>query len=334
MRNSSVRLFAAIAGLAALLAACGQRVEIHNVARHVEGFELIDADGEGFFGRLYAIGANYPYFVYRNETYERAGSGAVVIRRGEARSTEFVVREEVVERDKRGNVTRSRLTIANKESGEILGWRYLRDGEIEDGHGWVGAHAVKFVQQVLIRDSPVGGAAGIKPYPTLDTRIEVLPPTGMDIQYFSTSNCPSDFTFEGFPKTLVTASWRFLPPAPIAAVTCAGDFVVVASNSFPDSAYVDVLSKDGRSLAQSALKVAVPTEAFLARIDNLAFESDAMVFDLNYGIWIHEKDMSRRSPYQTHRVHLHWINGAKRASSELEKVMNDPKRLRSYLVRI
>ena len=129
--------------VAAALALLPSRDGVKRTVSSVEGFELQHSGAEGdafpFFEIGYAIWANYLYFTYHDETYERAGAGGVIIRRHEVRPTHYLVHEEIKSHDAaRRRVLGSTIRISDKQSGEVLASRSFRDGEIENGTGWVG----------------------------------------------------------------------------------------------------------------------------------------------------------------------------------------------------
>ena len=142
---------------AVLLCSCRDSADVAKIERmasDVDGFDLVfnDSAGQaesGLFGLDYAIKANYGYFTYRGKLYRSVGGGSVLVRPITNSPAKFVVRETVQAKDEPGYIRASLLQILDKGTGEELARRNLAAHAIEDGTGWTGDHAVKFVRKVL-----------------------------------------------------------------------------------------------------------------------------------------------------------------------------------------
>lgn len=261
---------------------------VQRIVTHVEGFELVESGvplkAPYLFDVGSAIWANYPFFIYRGETYERAGAGGVVIRKPVSRNARYEVREEARdfdESDKR--VLASNLSIIDRENGEVLGVRFLREGQIVGGTGWIGEHAAKFVRQVLVPDDPIGGGRGIKPYPQHPFQIERLA-YDADKDKPQITGCPSTFFIDRPPwnRTLNTGGWRFLPQSPIDAATCSGNYIAILSGAYADQVFIDILTREGSFLIQSEIRTMASLDMLSIRADQLLIDAKQVSFNLFY----------------------------------------------------
>lgn len=283
---------------------------VQHIVTNVDGFELVQPSISpkvpSLFGVESAIWANYPYFVFRGETYERAGAGGVVIRRDVSHKPRYEVREEALDLDELNKrVLASNLFIADKENGEILGVRFLRDGQIVDGNGWIGEHAAKFVRHVLVPDDPIGGPLGTKPYPQHPSRIERLS-YGVNNDKTQIAGCPSAFFIDRLPWniTLNAGDWRFLPQSPVKSAICFDNYVIVLSGVYSGQVFVDLLTREGSFLVQSEIKIPVSPDARFLKADYLLIDADQVSFDLFYDV-LKNPDSLKHSPLsQGYKVHI------------------------------
>ncbi len=284
--------------------------EVERAVSRIDGFELrhsgLESNELPLFGLEYAIWANYPYFTYRDETYVRAGAGGVTIRRDEKRATRYLVDEEVTSRDSRRMRTlASTIRIRDKEGGSVIASRSFHDGEVEDGTGWVGQHAANFVRRVLVPADAVGGPVGTKRYPLASAKLETLPVEPYAAGK-SVIGCPRDYQVENLPSSrkLDTVSWRFLPQSPLASVACTSDHVVAFSLVYPTSIFVDVLSPAGEFLGQAEVRVPVPIEARLYRLDAVSSDPAVLAFDVSYAMRAVKEGRWVLEPYKRFRIRL------------------------------
>lgn len=276
-------------GLVAAFFRWGESRAISAVVVGVEGFELqyINSDArfsEGFFSLGYAIWTNYPYFTANGETYEAAGVGGALIRRGSARPARYVVRETIEATSENPlQLRKSKLAIIDKQTGEILASRSIRRGQVENDTGWEGQHAALFVRSVLVPTKSIDGPVGTKQYPQLPATVETLPPAPVS-NAAQVSNCPASYAIDNSPhsRKLNTERWRFLPQSPLQAVVCDGDKIVVFSGIFPNLLFVDVLSTGGTLLFQSQVRMPAPLEARLVVVGGVSAHSSGVKFTAHF----------------------------------------------------
>lgn len=318
MRNTKkrYRLYAACAiTLAALLVqSCspssrfdeGDPVEIVDSRTPISGVDGFEIQYVGlhpkelpFFEVGYAIWANYPYFTYGGDTYERAGVGGVIVRRNVMRPTRYVVVETVKGLNPfLGHPHESTLTILDKETHAIIAHRTLREGEIENGMGWVGQHAAEFVRKNLKTDAPIGvGGVGAKIYPRIPVEVDPLP---IPSQAHDDSGCGSAMSLSFGrppPMTLDTPKWRFLPQEPVSDFACSHGYILVLSNVFPNDLFIDVLTEDGTYLFQT--EIFDPpwqnSEGTRTKLDEVSLSDSGADFNL----------LTTRAVYRDNRVEWH-----------------------------
>lgn len=286
--------------------------KIIHTASEVEGFELrytnLAPNEFPLFGPENAIWANYPFFVFDGNTYERAGSGGVIIRKGAPRKTRYLVEETIEKHDSQGmQALRSRLSIIDKETNITLGKRRLEYGQVENQSAWVGDHAAYFVRAVLNTNLPIGGWIGAKPYPQAPVNIE---PQSTHRSYGAIpKGCPTSYAIgtHRHKRTLDTPTWRFLPQSPISSVVCAENKIVILSHVYPDDLYIDVLSEQGTSLFQSELRINISADARVVQIDRASFKGSVLELDLGHFIFSGPYDRRTWNPYRFHRVRLSMV---------------------------
>jgi hypothetical protein len=278
----------------------------------VDGFEIqyvgLDPKALPFFEVGYAIWANYPYFTYAGDTYERAGVGGVVIRRHVTRPTRYLVVETIKKMDPfLGHPLESTLTIVDKETHAVIAHRTLRQGEIENGMGWVGQHAAEFVRKNLLTDAPIGiGGVGVKIYPRVPVEVTPLP---VPSQTHDDSGCGSDVSLPfGLPPpmTLNTPRWRFLPQAPISDFACSHGYILVLSNVFPNDLFLDVLTEDGTYLFQTEI-LDPPLQNPMGigmKLDNVSLSNSSADFNVLAVRTTYHNNQSQWRPEKYVHVHM------------------------------
>lgn len=236
----------------------------------VEGFDLvfIDPDAKAEFGLLgpgYAIKANYGYFTYRSKIYRSVGGGSVLILPIANSPAKFIVRETVQSKDERGYVKTSLLQILDKATGEELARRGLVAHAVEDGTGWTGDHAVKFIRKVLKSKQAPGRPWGIVNYEPATAKVELSkstdsPPYPAQV---TPSNCPEELRIERRPNgsTVRGPGFDFRPYHPLKLIACDSGRVLVASGVYASDLHLDLLNYDGGHIAQGYVHLPLPIEA-------------------------------------------------------------------------
>jgi hypothetical protein len=206
--------------------------------------------------------SKYKFFVLDGHTHESLPGGGWIIRPGVS-PVRSIVHEAVdsyrLDPEGPGEVQRSTVTIY--DGGEIVARKTFYQGMIEDGHGWVGAIALKFVQSVLQPGSSL--ASG-------ESHRAVLPVHSVDL--------PSDFKLTdakrnilGCPSSVVlnpndwrelrTLQWSLQAMENIQAVACGEDSVLVVLGN-DTGVTVDVISLDGRAVVQARANVSQHTNLY------------------------------------------------------------------------
>ena len=247
-------------------------IEIKRTISDVDGFELVHEKFENnqspFFGYVYAIWADYPFFLYRGEVFERAGAGGVIVRRTESLFPKYLVHEELLTSDPKrcfSGVCKTHLTVSDRLTGEIIAWRTLIQGEFENGHGWEGQHAAEFVRSVLKTSKPIGGQVGTKAYPRAASTVTEVSMSAERHQYSKLLGCPMKYEISN--RRLFAKDWSFIPQSSIQAVACSKSYVLIFSYVFPEDIYLDVLSESGKFLWQTELDVPMPmTEVTIGQV--------------------------------------------------------------------
>lgn len=271
-----VRLVALLT--AAILCSCREvsvAPRIERTVSGVEGFDLVFDDSAaraefGLFELGYAVKANYGYFTYRGKLYRSVGGGSVVIRPITNSPANFVVRETALSKDERGYAKTSLLQILDKGTGEELARRGLVAHAIEDGTGWTGDHAVKFVRKVLSSPQAPGRPWRIADYQPAAAKVELAktPETSPYPAQVTPRECPETLQIERRPhsSTIRGPSFQFLPRNPLQLVACDSGRVLVTSGVFASDLYFDLLTFDGEHIAQGYVRLPLPTEAGWADI--------------------------------------------------------------------
>jgi hypothetical protein len=255
---------------------------IERTASGVEGFDLVFDDSAvasaefGLFELGYAIKANYGYFTYRGKLYSTVGGGSVLIRPITNSPADFVVREMAQERDERGHVTKSLLQIVDKGNGQELARRGLVAHAIEDGTGWTGDHAVKFLREVLSSPKAPGRPWGISDYRLVEAQVEhSKPPESSPYPAQVTPrHCPEALKIQRRPygSTLSGEDFEFLPSHPLKLVACDSGRVLVTSGVYAADLYFDVLTLRGEHIAQGYVRLPLPMAARWAELTEVSLD--------------------------------------------------------------
>ena len=278
---------------------------------HVQGFEIryagLNPKEMPFFDVGYAIWANYPYFTYAGDTYERAGVGGVVIRRHVVRPTRYLVLETVRKVNPLGEAIESTFVIIDKDKHVVVAHRILREGETENQTGWVGQHAAEFVRRNLLTDVPVGiGGVGTKVYPRFPVKSEPLQIGSISDHGSGCGSTISKSTHKT-PATLDTSQWQFLPQAPLSDFACSDGYILVLSNIYPNDLFLDVLTEDGTYVFQTEIlgPASLDPEGVYVKLDDVKLSNSSAEFNLITSRAVHKGNTTERHP--EHYVHVHML---------------------------
>jgi hypothetical protein len=247
----------------------------------VEGVELrrigFDQPGAGPFQPLLGLddllSANYPFVLYLDKVYRRAGPGSFVVHpRSDVRSR-YVV-EEHADRSDDGPDRITSLSIRDRDSDELLGRKYLR--------GLVGEDALAFVRKVLGTAAPAGGLLDEQPYGAAPVTHTPLRAGSIDPPIHGGDGCPPSYRIEtaASPRQFDAGAWSFRPWSDIDSFACTGNFILVASG---DGArlLLDLLDPSGKHLFQTA--VAMPLDARAgATVQRLRVNGERLQVDVHY----------------------------------------------------
>lgn len=267
--------------LAAIVAACvlamctikprlqiPEPVVVRSVAG-VDGFELrhtgFDPSGLNSFqphlSLSYALWANYPFVVYRDKVYQRAGPGSVFVRPRANLHPRYLV-EEIADSPDAKSQGMSSLSIRDRSERELLGIRYLRNGQVEGGHGWVGQHAMEFVRKVLVTAAPVGARLGDQPYGAAPVTQSALRAGNDDPPLSGGDGCPPAYRIDRNVRPLQfdAGAWAFRPQNNVDSFACTAEFIVVESG---DGArlLLDLLDASGKHLFQTEVTLPFDSSA-------------------------------------------------------------------------
>lgn len=287
LSSSRISRLLAFAPFAFALWACdGMYVSprIEKTVEGVEGFDLVfDKSSSkaqfGIFEVGYAIKANYGYFNYQGKTYRSVGGGSVVIRPVATSQASFEVRETASTQDQQGSVSVSLLQILDKTSGQEIARRLLVAHEVEDGTGWTGDHAIKFVRKVLA--SPQAPERSwVLDYPKSSTQIG-LTKSAESAPYAShrlPNGCPENLKIERKPhsSTVEGRGFAFLPRNPLQLVTCNNGLVLVASGVYASNFYFDVLTLDGQHVSQGYVHLPLSLDARWAELKAVSLDTKSI----------------------------------------------------------
>lgn len=308
MRPIFVLALAAV-GTAALLSfdGCSRfRDPAPTISHAVGGVESIELRHSGFgttrrqpghFSLGYAIWANYPLLVYRDEMYRRAGVGSVFITPAHGISPRYVVEETALEPERAFGSPLSRLVITDHVSGQVMGQRILREGQSENGHGWTGQHAAEFVRDVLQTDAPIGGPVGVKSYGEAAATVELLDDGAVQAVEEREPDCPVSYRLdEGrTPVGLDTGSWVFQSQGNIHSYACRGNYILTQSG-YGHWLFLDLLTRDGRHLFQTDLRTPGNQDARIAlrrlRLRDTVSGSTEMQVDVLYRVFVDRHKVS------------------------------------------
>jgi hypothetical protein len=267
---------------------------ISRTVSDVDGFELRHDgfhDGlryPGHFSLGYAIWANYPFVVYRGKVYSRAGPGSVFVRPAQGLAPRYVVSEVPVDPEQHLGYSLSGLEISDRRTGEVLGYRTLRQGQTENGHGWTGQHAAEFVRRVLQTPAPVGGPVGTKPYGNAVATFDALGDGDVPPAEETGNGCPSTYRLDREQPHigLDTGAWVFVPQHHVDSYACAGNYILVQTG-YGNLLDLDLLTTDGRHVFQTELHTPVDQVATIAlrrlRLSKTTSGNIRLQVDIYYG---------------------------------------------------
>lgn len=240
------------------------------MATAVEGFDLVFDDTAaktefGLFEIGYAIKANYTYFTYRGKLYRSVGGGSVLIRPIADSPAGYVVRETALSKDRSGSLNKSLLQILDKSNGEELARRSLVAGAIEEGTGWTGDHAMRFVRKVLVPERAPYGPWGLAQYQPAVATVE-LQTSSVSTPYplqEVLNGCPEAVRIQRRPhsSTVVGETFEFLPHKPLQLVACHSGRILVASGVYASELSLDLLTFGGEHIAQGNVRLPLPLGA-------------------------------------------------------------------------
>lgn len=283
---------------------------IERTASGVEGFDLVfddsDAPAEfGLFAPGYAIKANYGYFTYRGKLYSSVGGGSVLIRPTQSSPAVFVVRETAQSRDERGYVKTSMLQILDKGNGRELARRGLVAHAVENGTGWTGDHALKFVREVLSSPNAPGRPWGISDYRSAEAQVELsraLESSPYPAQV-TPKHCPEALKIQRRPhsSTIGGEGFEFLPSHPLSLVACDSGRVLVTSGVYASDLYFDVLTLKGEHIAQGYARLPLPMGAQWAELSEVSLDGQSIRAKL-----LVNEQLDFKSPLSAYAVvHVH-----------------------------
>lgn len=283
---------------------------VYRTAGAVEGFELrhngfsTARRHPGNFSLGYAVWANYPFLIYRGEVYRQAGVGSVFIRPADGLAAQYIVEETALEPEGPLGNPRTELLITDRASGQVLAQRILREGQVENGHGWAGQHAAEFVRRVLHTRTPIGGPVGTKSYGKAVTTLELLMDAVPPVTQGGGVGCPATYRLakERQPTGLDTGAWVFVPQNHIHSFACDGNYILTQSG-YGNWLHLDLLTSDGKHVFQTDLHTPVEGSAEVAitrlRLEHTRSASTAMQIDVFYG---EAKGLNKQVPAQLFRA--------------------------------
>ncbi|WP_324813876.1 hypothetical protein [Variovorax sp.] len=285
IRPNSPRFRILIAALfSGLLCSCRDAPlppRIEKAATDVKGFDLV-FDGSaaptafGLFEVGYAIKANYGYFTYRGKLYSSVGGGSALIRPVTSSPAAFTVRETAQATDEHGNATKSLLQILDKNNGQELARRVLVAHAVEDGTGWTGDHAVKFVREVLKSPQAPGRPWGVADYRPTVAQIQLSEPLTSSPypRQVEPEHCPETLRIERrrHSSTIRGEGFEFLPYHPLNLVACDSGRVLVTSGVYASDFYFDALTLDGEHISQGHVRLPLPLEARWAALKEVSLD--------------------------------------------------------------
>lgn len=258
---------------------------MHEVAHDAPGFELVfdQPFGQGLFSPGYAIKANYHHFVHRGERYTSVGGGSVVIREDKGPPERFVVRETPLwVRGRR--IKFSTLRVWDRQTGREMARRGLDDDAIEDSHGWVGDHAVKFVRNVLRSPQPPGRRWGVADYPEADAQVRLVPASvSAEFGRFTTpQGCGPEVRLSrrDGKATVRTDGFEFMPVNSADFAACDGNRLVVFSGTYSNRLRVDLLSLAGEPLGQGEVRLPLGLDTHWADLSGVTVRERRVAFTL------------------------------------------------------
>lgn len=293
---------------------------ISQTVSDVEGFELRHIGSNRpdafFLAENYVIAANYPFFNYRGDTYEKAGVNGAIIRRNHQRATNYVVEETSLINENSSILSQlyallyggTQITIRERNSGKTLASRRIKRGQVEDEHGWEHEHATMFVLRVLQpKNFDHKKRLGIlKSYPETAAKFTTLPfGETLELGNYIVS-CPEDYVINRNTslRRLTTRNWHFLPQAPLQYAACSGEYVFVFSSVFPNELFIDVITKSGVFVTQTEVRLPIPMGAYMIRLDSVSYTRPNISFELWYAKNESINNRYQRLPFEHLRLQL------------------------------
>lgn len=253
-----------VAGLAAR-AAIFPGPAIVRTASSVEGIEIqrtgVPPHQHPLLEDGYLRQSKYKFIVFDGRTHESTPGGGWIARPS-ASPMRYVVREVVESHQVRpegpGAVLRS--TISVYDGSELIGRKTFHEGMVEDGHGWLGAIALKFVQTVL-QPAP-SPASGVVQRIELLAHPLYLPDAKMKVTERSLVGCPASVALNPRDwRELRTTRWSFQALMNIREVACGENSVILVMGG-KSGIYVDVISSDGLVVFQGRASAGHPIDLY------------------------------------------------------------------------
>jgi hypothetical protein len=206
--------------------------------------------------------SKYKFFVLDGQTHESMPGGGWIARPG-ADSVRYVVHESVesyqLDPEGPGRVLRSTITV--RDRGEIIARKTIYDGMVEDGQGWTGAIALKFVQTVLQPPPKPASGNGER----VELLVHPLDQGGapeLAVASRRILGCPSSVTLEPRDwREMRTPQWTLQALLNITEIACGEDSLLVVMGD-RSGIYVDIISLDGRMLLQARARVDRPADQY------------------------------------------------------------------------
>lgn len=207
--------------------------------------------------------SNYKFFVLDGYTHEPTPGGGWIARPG-ATPVKRVVHEAVESYrtgpEGPGEVLRSSISI--HDGAEVIARKSIYRGMTEDGHGWVGAIALKFVQTVL-QPAP-GTPSNVRRRTELFADPLDLPSaTELVATRRTVRGCPGSVALNNRDwKQLRTPHWNLQALMNILEVACSRDSVLVVMGN-KSGIHLDVIGFNGQVVLQARASVSRPTDDYL-----------------------------------------------------------------------
>ncbi len=195
--------------------------------------------------------SKYKFLVVDGVVHEALPNGEWM-ERPTGRAARYLVHEVVesyrMDSEGPGAVLRSKITIQDTFNGELIASKTFYDGMIEDGHGWVGDHALKFVQSVLVPTTEPSLVSSREALASrqLESHAKLNEGTGKR----QIVDCPGTVKLvDAQWHKVVTPGWTLNASSNVRGVACSANAVYVAMVNGA-TVDVDVIHLDGRVLRQ------------------------------------------------------------------------------------